>query len=112
MLSVPGKRHGQMNLPGTVLCRIAGNKPGHVAARVEPLEQRQLLAAITIVATDPRFAPSGGMAAIPNDTKDDAPAIQRAIDYVPNPGDVLKQPNGSNYTVQAGDTVGTVYFPS
>jgi hypothetical protein len=70
------------------------------------------LAAITIVVTDPRFAPSGGIPAIPNDGTNDAPAIQRAIDYVPTAGNVVKQPDGSNYTVQAGDTVGTVYFPS
>ncbi|HEY7091164.1 MAG TPA: hypothetical protein VH518_23910 [Tepidisphaeraceae bacterium] len=62
--------------------------------------------------TDPRFAPPGGAPAIPNDGIDDAPAIQRAIDYAPSPGDIVKQPNGSNYTVQSGDTVGTVYFPS
>ncbi|WP_428940579.1 calcium-binding protein [Fontivita pretiosa] len=82
------------------------------AASVEPLEKRQLLAAITVVVTDPRFAPSGGSPAVPDDGVNDAPAIQRAIDYTPTPGNVLKQPDGSSYTVQSGDTVGTVYFPA
>jgi hypothetical protein len=84
----------------------------NTASFVESLEQRQLLAAITVVVTDPRFAPPGGSRAIANDGQNDAPAIQRAIDYVPQAGNVLLQPNGSNYTVQAGDTVGTVYFPA
>src|SRR4051812_12539505 len=84
----------------------------YVASLCEPLEQRRLLSAITVVVTDPRFAPPGGTRAIPNDGLDDAPAIQQAINYVPQAGNVLLQPNGSNYTVQAGDTVGTVYFPA
>lgn len=81
-------------------------------ASIEPLERRQLLAAITIVVTDPRFAPPGGMPATPDDGLNDAPAIQRAIDYVPAAGHIVRQPDGSNYTVQAGDTIGTVYFPA
>jgi hypothetical protein len=91
--------------------RIIQNSASCVSA-FESLEQRRLLASITVVVTDPRFAPPGGSRAIVNDGQDDAPAIQRAIDYVPQAGNVLLQPNGSNYTVQAGDTVGTVYFPA
>jgi hypothetical protein len=110
MLPVQGSRHGQNFLRDMLLCAYRDRDPG--AATAEPLEQRRLLAAITLVVTDPRFAPSGGAPAIVNDGINDAPAIQRAIDYVPTAGDILKQPNGSNYTVLAGDTVGTVYFPS
>ena len=88
--------------------RQPSRNSGRTLSSFESLEQRRLLAAITVVVTDPRFAPPGGSRAIANDGQDDAPAIQRAIDYVPQAGNVLLQPNGSNYTVQAGDTIGTV----
>jgi hypothetical protein len=109
---------GERSMAGRAARGDRHNQSKHLRGRAvatavcESLEQRRLLAGITVVVTDPRFAPPGGSRAIANDGLDDAPAIQRAIDYVPQAGNVLLQPNGSNYTVQSGDFVSTVYFPA